>query len=190
MSRKGIDSRIAGIVFGTVAISATLAMVLIFRPSLPFEFRRDVPKQTLIISHLRQVAFALRTYAADWDDRFPPSAHWESRIAPYVTNIGILILPTEDASNPHRPAFNIEMSGVPMDLIDSPSTSVLVFESDSKAANPAGDQKLAAPFSNAGQTVLVFADRSSRVVEMNRLDEFRWKPVLTPKPTARKPESR
>ena len=190
MNRKGIDSRIAGVVFGTIAVSATVAMVVIFRPSLPFEFRRDVPKQTLIIANLRQVAFALRTYAADWDDRFPPSAHWESRIAPYVSTMGILILRTEDASNPHRPAFNIEMSGMPMDLIDSPSTSVLVFESDSKAANPAGDQKLAAPFSNAGKTVLVFADRSSKVVEMNRLDEFRWKPVLTPKPTARKPESR
>lgn len=200
MSQKGISSRTAAIIYGFVVIAPVLVLAMIFRAAFPFTiFHREHPKSAVIISNMRQVAYALNSYAVDWDDRFPPASRWERACSPYLKNLVVLQLPTELGSAVHAPGFNESMGGVERSKLDNPVRTVLLFESSSESTNAVGGPSQCAPFSNAGKTVLIFTDGLSKVIEAKRVEEYRWKPIYssslppwddTKLNGGRKPESR
>lgn len=118
---------------------------------------KEAAQRTQSLSHLKQIALGLVLYASDYDDVFPyaqstTAVKWVTY--PYIKNESIWTNPNPDGAE-YR--FNIAIGGVHLPAIESPSQTVLVYES-----RPWPD----------GRRGVAFTDGSARLVAADQWQEL------------------
>jgi hypothetical protein len=125
------------------------------------------------VNNLKQLGLAVKLYALDHNDRFPPAVTWCDMI---LTNVGSAKV-FECPSEPGRRcayAFNVRLDGKKTDEIN-PQT-VLLFESEA-GWNGSGGSDVLKPHQHSSRTVNVaLADGAVMQVALAQLATLRWEP--------------
>jgi prepilin-type processing-associated H-X9-DG protein len=88
-------------------------------------------------SNVRQIALAIRSYAADHDGRLPRVSTWQDDIRPYLRGADVFHCPADPSPGPSSYAYNWMVAGLRLVDIADPAATVVVFESEAGAANQA-----------------------------------------------------
>src|ERR1700727_1732815 len=84
------------------------------------------------ISNVKQSSLATLQYIQDYDEHFPPSAQWMTKIAPYIKGDEAFHCPeAADRSHPLACgyAFDSRLSSAALSNIYAPATSLMIYES-------------------------------------------------------------
>ena len=121
----------------------------IVRPARIINYKRPE------ISTIKQIALGFIMYAADFDDKLPPTSHWDQRLAekPYIKSYSLF-----DNVAPRRCAMNVFLSEGRMTEFDQPENTVLVFVSNATEYDAAGGYELRAVLPKNGSAVIGFLD--------------------------------
>jgi prepilin-type processing-associated H-X9-DG protein len=130
------------------------------------------------------LASGIMMYLQDYDERYPPAAHWlssiesDNRANPYFSNNPYAIRPGETGKSylrcpcflkkkhPLAPAYNARMSGVTVQDITDPKATVMIFETERDGINIAGGPALlTVPGRHRAGALFSYADGH---VEMHR----------------------
>lgn len=117
----------AGVVVCVVVLAPVCA------PDPPFGHRRAC------LSNVKQLAVALSIYVVDYDDRLP-QANWSNGLREYVKDPNLFSCP-EAPRFDFGYAFHRGMIGFSVTRSLSPSTEVVLFESDTNTRNAVGTLK-------------------------------------------------
>ena len=125
------------------------------------------------VNNVKQLSLAVRMYATDYDDQFPPVESWCDAIQKYAGSPNVFHCPAV----PDRRcayAFNQELGGGKEGDVD-PQT-VMIFES-APGWNASGGTELMLKSPRHGRRFVVgFADGHVEQVTEARLQELRWNP--------------
>ncbi len=125
------------------------------------------------VNNVKQLALAVRIYATDNEDRFPPAANWCDAIQSEAGTDKVFRCPS-DPSLRCAFAYNRKLDGLSEDEIN-PQT-VLFFESDA-GWNAAGGPELFSPHKHSRTSVIVgFADGSVQQLSHAKFESLRWDP--------------
>jgi prepilin-type processing-associated H-X9-DG protein len=110
-------------------------------------------------SNMRQIALALRSYAADHDGRLPRASTWQDDIRPYLAGVDTFHCPADPSNGAPSYGYNWMVAGLRLVDIADPSATVLAFESSAGIENQADSAATipAAPRHGAGNHY-AFAD--------------------------------
>ena len=125
------------------------------------------------VNNMKQLSLAVRMYALNHNDQFPPAATWCDAIQTNVGSAKVFECPTEPGRRCAY-AFNAKLDGK-KDSEINPQT-VMLFESDAgwNGSGGAGDLK---PHRHSSRSVnLALADGSVMQVARSRLNTLRWEP--------------
>jgi len=170
---------VSGVFLFLIPFIAILASML-----LPALAKAKERAQTIVcVNNMKQLSVAVRIYASDHNDQFPPAATWCDAILPDAGGATKLFqCPAADGSQ--RPAangskrcdyaFNTKLSGKDEKQING--NTVLFFETDG-GWNVSGGPELMLKQSRHGQTFVVgFADGSVQQLTQSGLATLRWAP--------------
>lgn len=175
---KNSEGRLSGnglAIAGTVVSGVFLLLIPIQAAMLlPALAKAKQRAQTInCVNHVKQLSVAVRIYAVDSDDRFPPADSWCDAIEHAVGAEKTFQCPS-DPSLRCAFAYNRKLDGLPEDEIN-PET-VLFFESDA-GWNAAGGPELFSPHKHSRSSVIVgFADGSVRQLPRAEFESLRWDP--------------
>jgi len=164
LATTGIVLSLIAMLLGLVAIPAAML--------LPALAKAKQKAQTInCVNNLKQLELAVRMYAGDNKDKFPPSEAWCGALGLGSTNI------LQCPANPNLPcayAFNARLGGRKSSEVN-PQT-VMVFESDA-GWNASGGPELMLKSSRHGKRFVVgFADGHIESVTAAQLQNLRWDP--------------
>ena len=93
------------------------------------------------MSNLKQLALGIIQYTNDHDEKLPDADKWVDEIMPYVKTEAIFRDPSAPAGEKWSYAYNRNLSGVSLAKLDSPASTVMLFESKMgvKNANDTGE---------------------------------------------------
>ena len=125
------------------------------------------------VNNMKQLGLAVRMYALNHNDQFPPAATWCDALQGGAGSPKVFQCPSE----PERRcsyAFNAKLDGK-KDSEINPQT-VLLFESDA-GWNGTGDADNLKPHSHSGRIVIVaLADGAVMQIPRSKLGTLRWEP--------------
>jgi prepilin-type processing-associated H-X9-DG protein len=115
-------------------------------------------------------------YANDNNQQFPSGAGWCDAIVKYTGSRRTFKCLQGDQSQASHYAFNARLQGLRSGQLQSPSKTVLIFETDG-GWNLAGGPELLVHTPRHGRAVVVgFADGHVETVTSGRLGTLRWEP--------------
>jgi len=166
-----------GLAIAGICVSAFMLLFsipMIAGITLPALARAKQKAQTInCVNNLKQLGLAVRIYANDHNDRFPPAATWCDAIQGSVGSPRVFQCPSEPGARCAY-AFNAKLNGKKEGEID-PET-VLLYESDAGWNGTGGAENLK-PHKHSSHTVNVaFADGSVRQLARSQLGTLRWDP--------------
>ncbi len=110
-------------------------------------------------SNLKQIALGIIQYTQDNDEHLPDADKWVDEIMPYVKTEAIFRDPSAPAGEKWSYAFNRTLSRAPLSRLDSPASTVMLFESTSGAKNASDTgQSVPRPGRHRGGTDYALAD--------------------------------
>jgi type II secretory pathway pseudopilin PulG len=166
-----------GIAIAGIIISALFMMAIPFAMLLPV---LGAAKQRALeirsVSNEKQLALAIRIYAGDHNNQFPPAATWCDAINSIVGQPSVFVRPSDPANNRCGYAFNAALGNMDQSKVD-PRT-VILFESDSGwNANGGADIMLTGGYGRRAHfAVVAYADGSVRMIPQSQLGDLRWNP--------------
>jgi prepilin-type processing-associated H-X9-DG protein len=162
---------------GTVVSAVFLFMLpMLAAMLLPALAKAKQKAQTIVcVNNMKQLSVAVRIYASDHKDQFPPAATWCDAI---FTDAGaatkLFQCPAGDHSKRSDYAFNAKLSG--MDEKQVAPNTVLFFETDG-GWNVSGGPELMLKQPRHGKTfVVAFADGSVQMLDSSALAALKWSP--------------
>jgi hypothetical protein len=168
---SGNGLAIAGIIVSGIFL---LILPLYAAMMLPALAKAKERAQTInCVNNVKQLGLAVKMYAADNNDQFPPASKWCDAIQAYVQSPKPFQCPAD--SNLHCAfAYNRKLDGLKEGDID-PQT-VLFFES-SAGWNAAGGRELFGAHKHSRTRIVVgFADGSVQQLPRSQLESLRWEP--------------
>ncbi|MFQ6098305.1 MAG: H-X9-DG-CTERM domain-containing protein [Armatimonadota bacterium] len=115
-------------------------------------------------SNVKSVALMLRVYAADNDERLPPSTAWTTAAALYLKNVAELDCPEVPESRQRSYAFNSNLDGVErLADVRSPGRCPMVWDSSTLRPN-AADPGTSVAARHLGGANVAFADAHVKLV--------------------------
>ena len=171
------SGRIAGrglAITGLCLSAATLLLVPVLMDlALPALSNAKRGSRTVsCINNLRQLAHAVRLYAADNSDALPVASKWCELVQPHLATPSAWQCPSDGARNQCSFGFNGNLSGKDESQVNP--RAVLLFEMDG-GWNASGGRE--AILSRHGGTYAVaFVDGSVEQVPAGRLSQLRWEP--------------
>jgi hypothetical protein len=166
---------------GTILSAVFLIMVpFLVLPALLLPALAAAKQKAMMINCMnneKQLAIAMKIYAADNHDHLPPAATWCDAITNEAGSDKIYKCPAANSSSRCDYAFNAKLEGLDPGKVD-PQT-VMIFESDSGWNAHGGPQLAASTRHGAGhniRTVVAFADGHAEVVTQTRFNSLRWDP--------------
>ena len=120
-------------------------------------------RRTASQSNLKQIGLALTLYLETHNQRMPDADRWTDEIMPYVRNQNLFHDPSAPASQKWSYAFNRSLSRVPLMRLQSPATTVMLFESRKGVKNASDNgQSVPRPGRHSGGTDYAFTDTHVR----------------------------
>ena len=165
-----------------LAIAGICVSALMLFMSLPFMAGLTLPalaraklkaQRINCVNNMKQLGLAVRMYALDHKDQFPPAATWCDAIQGSIGSTKVFQCPSEPGRRCAY-AFNAKLDGKKEGEIN-PQT-VLLFESDAgwNGTGGAGDLR---PHKHSSRTVSVaLADGAVMQIPRSRLGTLRWEP--------------
>lgn len=140
-----------------------------------FEKAREKARLTMSLSNLKQISLAMIIYVQDHDEKYPAAERWVDAITPYLVGTSgthaereralasLFHDPTSPDSQKWSYAFNSNLSGLSLAHVDSPATTVCLFESNAGVKNAADTgESIPRPGRHSGGTDYAFADGRSQ----------------------------
>lgn len=175
---KNSEGRLSGngLAIAGTAVSGVFLLLIPIQAAmlLPALAKAKERAQTInCVNHVKQLSLAVRIYAVDSDDRFPPAASWCDAIQHAVGAENTFQCPS-DPSLRCAFAYNRKLDGLPEDEIN-PET-VMFFESDA-GWNAAGGPELFSPHKHSRTSIVVgLADGSVQQMPRSKFESLRWDP--------------
>ncbi len=170
---------LAGTIVSAVSLLmlfVTALLVSILLPSL--SHARNMARETVVKSQIRELAVAVQMYASENKGRYPPAETFPDALQGEMAGAHEI---DRNRKVPGRPEYavvmNRSLSGLRLaELSETPSDTVLFFLAEVSTGN-AGDRAdlLPEPVFYSGY-IIGFADGSVRSVLADELDEICWKP--------------
>lgn len=137
-----------------------------------FSQAKVAANKTATMSSMKQASLAFMMYQTDYDDVFPPAASWQTCVFPYTKNE--LAFVTKAAAspvdNPYYFAFAAPLAQMSATSVDSPSVTIMLFESSSKSPGPFGGSELLPPEPYHGShTIVSHADCSAKSLTKDQI---------------------
>lgn len=163
------------IVLAIIAVPVLFFIAFLFWP-VSIGGGKNASRKAAGISNVKQIVLAMKTYSQDWDDHLPPAANWETCIRKYVNSEKAFTLPGPQNPPAPRFAFNAPMSGINLIQLESPESSVLVFETDSPTESSVGGQEMVRAFPESKVAIIGFGDLHVTAVLMTKTGSLNWSP--------------
>ena len=128
------------------------------------------------MSNVKQLNLGVMMYASDNNDLFPAGTNWCDVLKPYVRNENTYVCPSVKSGRRCDYAFNAKLAGREMKDIQSPATTVLIFEADHGWNAAGGVELFPAKPRHSGAYAVGFADGHAEIVQASRLEKLRWEP--------------
>ena len=169
---KGGGIALAGTIVSAVFLLAIPVFAAMLLPALASAKARA---QTInCVSNEKQLALAVRIYAGDHNNDFPPSATWCDAIKADVASEKPFKCPAANPADQCDYAFNAALGG--MDESKADPQTVMIFESDA-GWNASGGRELMVSRHMGGRVcVVAFADGSVQEIRQSQLNTLRWNP--------------
>ena len=163
---------------GTIVSAALLVLMPIVAAMLLPRLVRDTQRVTHVrcMSNVKMLNLGMIMYASDNNDLFPAGTNWCDVLKPYVRNGNTYVCPSIKSGRRCDYAFNAKLAGREMKDIQSPATTVLIFEADGGWNAAGGAELLPAKPRHSRAYAVGFADGHAEIVQATRLEKLRWEP--------------
>ena len=166
-----------GVALAGVIISALFMMLIpvaMLLPALGAAKQRAMEIHS--ISNEKQLALAVRMYASDHNNHFPPAATWCDAISKNVGQPTAFMRPNGAPASKCGYAFNAALGDKDENQVNP--TTVMIFESDMgwNANGGAELMRTAGYGSRAHFAVVAYADGSVQMIPQAQLSNLRWNP--------------
>jgi prepilin-type processing-associated H-X9-DG protein len=162
---------------GTIVSGCALLLLPIYAAMLlPALAKAKQRAQTIqCVNNEKQLAVAIRIYASDHNDRFPPAATWCDAIKPSLgSSDTVFHCSTGNMRDGSTYAFNSKLDGKETSKV--PGDTVMIFEGTG-GWNQSGGPELMVTQPRHGRSYnIAFADGSVQTVTEMRLKTLRWEP--------------
>ena len=174
---------ISGIVVSSLTLILVPVISLLVAIMLPaVNAARDLARQTVALSNMRQLSMATHMYAAEHDDRLPDPDNWLQQIKPYAgSDIDNLIRMPSSPKSGRAFAMNGWLvddsgAGILQSSLRYPSQTVLFFEAEDGSPLSGGPELL--PGTPRGPTgyIIGFVDGHVEAVPAGNMDNLIWQP--------------
>lgn len=129
-------------------------------------------------NNLSLVAWVVRQYAEDHDDRLPSADRWSETIRPYVIYQNVYYCPALKSKKEHTYALNSRVAGLRLEDIANPSEVVMFFESVPGRDLAGGANLFPRPPRHRDGYPVLFCDGKVRVVSESEIGTLVWQPKM------------
>jgi len=169
----------SGIALAGVIVSAVfLLMIPIFAAMLlpALAAAKEKAQEINCLNNEKQLAVALRMYADDHTNHFPPAATWCDAVKTSLPLKGMFKCPAANPASQCDYAFNAKLGG--MDENNVNPQTVMIFESDAGWNASGGPELMPSQGRHLRGRIFViaFADGHVEAVTASRLNTLRWDP--------------
>jgi prepilin-type processing-associated H-X9-DG protein len=161
---------------GTIVSAIFVFMIPIFAAMLLPALAKAKQRAQAVhcMNNVKQLSLAVRMYAADNKDQYPPATNWCDTLQSQVGSTNPFHCPADFSGGRCSYAFNARVGGAEVGNVD-PNT-VVIFEAKG-GWNVSGGKELVPANSRHGHlTVVGFADGHVEQVSESRLGQLRWEP--------------
>lgn len=124
-----------------------------------FKGAREKARQASSQSNMKQISLGIIQYTQDHDERFPDADKWVDEVMPYIKTEAVFRDPSAPAGEKWSYTFNKNLSGKSLAALDSPATTVLLFESAAGVKNASDTgASVPKPGRHSGGTDYAFSD--------------------------------
>jgi hypothetical protein len=128
------------------------------------------------MNNLKQLGLGTIMYANDHQNLLPAGTNWSSAVVKYVGSERVFVCPADRHAKKCAYAFNVNLSGIDLKEVRSPSDTVLIFESDGDWNATGGPEMVLTSPRHIRAVGLVFADGHAELASPSRIDRLRWEP--------------
>jgi len=168
----------AGLAIAGIVLSVLTPLIL---PALllpVFMQARERARKEVCASNLKQISMATMMYTDDYDEHYPPAAHWCTVIYPYIENYAAFKCPDDDSGSRSSYALNAALGGFSAKKVGEPGDIVSSFDAHANW-DLAGGAGLLALRHNGGATI-GYADGHVMSVRGDSLNLLDWNPSQSP----------
>lgn len=148
--------------------SDVLPMVsfMMVSPPTVFADARESARGAACLSNIKQIALAIMMFLTDNDDKLSlTNTNWKSKLDPYMKNSKLFTCPADKAGSTSY-ALNTKLSGLNFNKIQSPATTVLVYEGKGGVLQ----------FRHKGRAAIAFCDGHAKLVTKEQAKTLNWRP--------------
>ncbi|MCS6863168.1 MAG: DUF1559 domain-containing protein [Abditibacteriales bacterium] len=181
---------IIAVVVGSVLLLGLVMLAILGAILMPvFTQAREKARAASCQSNLKQIALAVMMYAQDYDDRYPLADKWAGELFPYTKNNSIFLCPsvrTRQMPPSGTPivtdyGYNTALSGVALEKVKSPNSTVLIFESNGPSAG--GAENVIQPGRHQRGNNFAFVDGHVKwLSDTSAPSNLIWSPTQMPQP--------
>jgi prepilin-type processing-associated H-X9-DG protein len=152
------------------------ACVILDFPRVFFSARHKAHDVTCM-QNMRGLSTALLQYSQDWDETFPPSAHWADTAASRIKPADIpQTFHCPDAPSPYSYVFNVNLDKIRLKYIHEPAATPMLYEGEVIENNAAGDGiSMPGVKRHAGGAYIGYADGHVKWNNPSSVKELNWK---------------
>jgi prepilin-type processing-associated H-X9-DG protein len=169
---KGRGLALAGIITSGVSLLLIPIFAAMMLPALAAA--KQKAQEINCVNNEKQLALAVRIYAGDNGDHFPPAATWCDAIHTAVGAEKVFKCPAAPAGSRCDYAFNAKLDGLAEGSVN-PRT-VMLFETEGGWNASGGPELMIGKARHARMFVVAFADGSVQQLRESQLNTLRWDP--------------
>lgn len=168
---------LAGIITGALSLLLSLVGIALVLPMMKLQQRQAFQRAHTIncVNNVKQLSLAVRIYAGDNEDVFPPGTNWCEAVFSNVGSQKVFWCPGE--TNQARSAYALNAAVAGLKEEDVAPDTVVLFESDAGWNASGGKELMIAQPRHGDRWVVGYADGSVHQLTAAQLSKLRWNPT-------------